>query len=242
MSGRAGANAREEILGRIERITGRRTAADVAESYARIDRGYLRRHHGERTLELFAERVADYRAAVRLVSAGELPGAVAEALAARAEALAARGEALAARAESPAARGESPAARGGGAFAVPSGLPDEWLAHVPPERIARDPSAAELDGLAGAVTGCAAAIAETGTIVLDHGPGQGPRALSLVPDYHLIVVTAGQVAADVPEALERLDPSRPLTFVSGPSATSDIELSRVEGVHGPRTLEVLLVP
>ncbi|MEU6034789.1 lactate utilization protein C [Actinomadura sp. NPDC047616] len=214
MSGRAGANAREEILGRIERVTGRRSAADAAESYGRIDRGYLRRHHGEKILELFAERVADYRAAVRLVSAGELPGAVAESL----------------------------AARGGGAFAVPSGLPDEWLARVPPERISREPSVAELDELAGAVTGCAAAIAETGTIVLDHGPGQGPRALSLVPDYHLIVVTADQVAADVPEALERLDPSRPLTFVSGPSATSDIELSRVEGVHGPRTLEVLLVP
>jgi len=221
MSGREGANARAEILGRIERITGRRTAADAAASYDRIDRGYARRHHGERILELFAERVADYRATVRLVSAGELPGAVAESLAARAE---------------------SPAVRGGGAFAVPSGLPDEWLAHVPPERIARDPAVADLDGLAGAVTGCAAAIAETGTIVLDHGPGQGPRALSLVPDYHLIVVTADQVAADVPEALERLGPSRPLTFVSGPSATSDIELSRVEGVHGPRTLEVLLVP
>ncbi|GLW63348.1 hypothetical protein Arub01_15920 [Actinomadura rubrobrunea] len=207
-------SARDEILGRIERVTGKRSAADVAASYARIDRGYRRRHHDGDVLALFAERVADYRAAVRLVPSDELPGAVAESL----------------------------AARGAGAFAVPSGLPDAWLARVPAERIARDPAPADLDGLAGAVTGCAAAIAETGTIVLDHGPGQGPRALSLVPDYHLIVVTADQVAADVPEALERLDPSRPLTFVSGPSATSDIELSRVEGVHGPRTLEVLLVP
>src|SRR5690606_15425246 len=90
-------------------------------------------------------------------------------------------------------------------------------------------------------TGCAAAIAETGTIVLDHGEAQGPRALSLVPDYHLIVVLAGQVAPDVTEALERLDPRRPLTFVSGPSATSDIELSRRGGGNGPRTLEVLVV-
>jgi L-lactate dehydrogenase complex protein LldG len=101
-------------------------------------------------------------------------------------------------------------------------------------------SPARLDGLAGVVTGCAVAIAETGTIVLDHGPGQGRRALSLVPDFHLVVVRADQVAADLADALARLDPRRPQTLISGPSATSDIELIRVEGVHGPRTLHVLL--
>jgi len=91
------------------------------------------------------------------------------------------------------------------------------------------------------ITGCAVAIAETGTIVLDAGEGQGRRALSLLPDYHLCVVGSDRIVGTIAEALERLEPRRPLTWISGPSATSDIELQRVEGVHGPRTLEVVIV-
>ncbi|HKN97315.1 MAG TPA: LUD domain-containing protein, partial [Pseudonocardiaceae bacterium] len=101
-------------------------------------------------------------------------------------------------------------------------------------------SLAELDQVGGVLTGCALVIAETGTIVLNGGPDQGRRALTLVPDYHLCVVLADQIVGIVPEAVASLDPSRPITFVSGPSATSDIEFDRVEGVHGPRTLDVII--
>ncbi|GII79031.1 hypothetical protein Sru01_40130 [Sphaerisporangium rufum] len=167
-----------------------------------------------RTAELFAARVRDYRATVHLVAPGGVPAAVAGAL----------------------------AGRGARRVVRPGGLPVEWPAGDGVEFLADEPplTAAELDAADGVLTGCAAAVAETGTIVLDAGAGQGRRALTLLPDYHLCVVRAGQIVPGVPEVLGRLDPARPLTWISGPSATSDIELDRVEGVHGPRTLEVIV--
>ena len=119
---------------------------------------------------------------------------------------------------------------------VAPGLP--WS--VPGQVVDSGFSASELDTFAAVVTGATLGIAETGTIVLTHGPGQGRRALSLVPDLHVCVIRAGDIVPDVPAAVRLLDPQRPQTWISGPSATSDIELTRVEGVHGPRTLHVII--
>ncbi|MER8188463.1 LUD domain-containing protein [Kitasatospora sp. NPDC094015] len=181
-----------------------------------VPRGYRRSHATGDLADLFAARVADYRASVVRCA----PPAVAATVRA------------------------TLAARGVRTVVVPEGFPPDWLPEAPGLRVRRDRpplTVQELDALDGAVTTAALAIAVTGTLVLDAGPGQGRRALTLVPDHHLCVVRASQIAADVPGALATLDPTRPLTFVSGPSATSDIELDRVEGVHGPRVLDVLLV-
>jgi L-lactate dehydrogenase complex protein LldG len=161
-------------------------------------------------VDLFAERVADYRATVVHCTPDGVSVAVAAAL------------------------------PEGARVAVPPGLPQEYvdgLAVVADDGL----SAHDLDAVDAVVTCCRVAIAETGTIVLDHAPDQGRRAITLVPDRHVCVVRSGQVVADVPDALAVLDPAHPLTWISGPSATSDIELDRVEGVHGPRVLHVIVV-
>jgi L-lactate dehydrogenase complex protein LldG len=160
---------------------------------------------------LFVERVSDYQATVR--EAADVAAVVAQVC----------------------------AEHGARRIAIPTALPDHWRP-TGLELIADDGlSARDLDALDGALTGCALAIAETGTIVLDGAARSGRRALTLVPDLHLCVVGRAQVLATVPDAIRALDGQRgPFTFVSGPSATSDIELDRVEGVHGPRRLEVLL--
>ena len=211
-------SARDEILARVRAATadvttpvGPRGATPVVEETS---------PGPGRSLDLFAENVADYRAEVLRVPADEVASVLASTL-----------------------RG-----RGLGSVVVPSGLDEGWraaLAEVVTVVGEGDAgSAANLDRVDAVVTASAVGIASTGTIVLDHGPDQGRRELTLVPDTHVCVIRADQVVHDVPEAVNRLggEPhrGRPLTWVSGPSATSDIELQRVEGVHGPRTLVVVL--
>jgi L-lactate dehydrogenase complex protein LldG len=218
-------SSREDVLGRIRKAIGDAPRPDVDQAYQDLPRPYLRAHHDparQDIVALFAERAADYRAVVERLPETEVPATVARVLRER-------------------ARDVQPTEPHEPGFAVPDGFPPEWVpAGITVVRDDPPLSAAQLDQLAGVVTGCAVAIAETGTIVLDHGPAQGRRALTLVPDFHLVIVRADQVSADLPDSFGRLDPARPQTLISGPSATSDIELIRVEGVHGPRTLHILV--
>jgi L-lactate dehydrogenase complex protein LldG len=133
------------------------------------------------------------------------------------------------------------AAADGRRLVVPAGIPPAWTTGL--HTITDEPllSNAELDATGGVLTGAAVAIAQTGTVILDATSDQGRRTITLLPDLHLCVVHAHQIVGTVAEALARLDPTRPLTWISGPSATSDIELNRIEGVHGPRNLHIFVV-
>jgi L-lactate dehydrogenase complex protein LldG len=204
--------ARDEILARL-----RGALADVPDAEATEDVAVARtyRYFSDDGPDVFAERLVDYRAQVHWTDPAGLASMVANLL----------------------------AERGAQRIAIPAGLPAAWLSESKVEFLPDDPplDVHTLDGVDGVITGCAVAVATTGTIILDAAADQGRRALTLVPDYHLCVVRTDQIVGVLPEAIARLDPSRPLTMISGPSATSDIELSRVEGVHGPRTLVVVLV-
>ncbi|MCA1729981.1 MAG: lactate utilization protein C [Actinobacteria bacterium] len=215
-------SAREEILWRICRAT-HDVPKDERPEDVPIERGYRKQDDAprEEIVERFAERAAEYESTVHRIREADLPRAIAEAC----------------------------ERRGVRRLVIPPGLPQEWI----PEDIETLRDAArprltneELDESDGVLTGCSLGISQTGTIVLDAGEGQGRRALTLLPDYHLCVVREDQVVGLVPEAFEKLEETvknegQAITFISGPSATSDIELNRVEGVHGPRTLEVLIV-
>ncbi|MFA4927770.1 MAG: LUD domain-containing protein [Patulibacter sp.] len=203
--------ARQEILDRA------RTALGPTPDVPPIPRDYRAGGAAGATgdadvVALFAERVADYRATVHRCSESDLPAVLARLAGSRSVVASPR-----------------------------------WARLLPGVAVTDDPplSVAALDAMDTAITGCALAIAETGTIVLDGTADSGRRALTLVPDHHVCVVHAHQVVASVPDAIGALEPTiaegRPVTFVSGPSATSDIELERVEGVHGPRRLDVVLL-
>jgi L-lactate dehydrogenase complex protein LldG len=220
-------SARDDILARVRTAT-----SDITtEPRLRAPLGHDSRAEGpldvsqrgtkSQVLELFVENVEDYRATVLRAADADVAGAIVTAL-------------------------RSAEVR---SVVVPAGLDPSWQAalgdafEVVPESEASSPQV--LDGLDAVVTACALGIGATGTIVLDHSGDQGRRELTLVPDTHVCVVRADQVVGDVPEAVTRLGAAphrgQPLTWISGPSATSDIELQRVEGVHGPRTLVVVLV-
>lgn len=211
---------REEILSRIREALQDVPAAEEPIQVV-VTRNYLRNDTAARPaiIERFIERVADYKVMVQHIEQAEL----AETIVARCMAREVR------------------------RLVVPSDLSRDWVPqNVECLRDLPSLSNEQLDTSDGVLTGCALGIASTGTIVLDGGPSQGRRVLTLLPDYHLCVIFEHQIVDLVPEAMTRLADTvlqrrRPLTFISGPSATSDIELNRVEGVHGPRTLEVLVV-
>ena len=216
-------SSKEAILGRIRSALVDVPDAETTDDIV-VDWTYGQRPAGaaDDMIGLFVERVEDYRAVVDRVSADALAGRIADVL------------------------GEHEVT----SVVIPAGAPTAWAETVGGRGIevrTDDPvlSHRELDATGGVVTASRVGIAETGTIVLDHDADQGRRALSLVPDLHVCVIGTDQVVSDVPEAVARLqasiDARQPLTWISGPSATSDIELNRVEGVHGPRTLHVLLV-
>ncbi len=210
-------DSRQEILSRIRGVHPRTNPEIAADAYAEIARTYNRGGplNAEQRIDLFEERLIEYDARVLRVTDSALPEAIASAI------------------------GE----RGAKRIAMPAGTPARWFASSLAVTEADQLTNLDLDKFDGILSACTVAIALTGTIVLQNAPAQGPRKLSLIPDYHLCVVFAEQVVETVSEAFDRLAATAtlPTTFISGPSATADIEMTRIKGVHGPRFLDVLIV-
>ena len=208
--------AREEILARIRQAQPQPPATSRTDEYVTMRRQYRQvgQLDAEHRIKLFEERLQDYDAAVWRCPADQISEVVARAM----------------------------AARGKKSLVAPASVPAAWLPRQFDFLRGDDFSRDQLDVSEGVLTGCAVAIAITGSIILQHQPGWGRRVVTLIPDYHLCVVFASQVVETVPEAIRQFEPASkfPITTISGPSATADIEMSRVKGVHGPRHLDVIL--
>ena len=210
-------NSREEILRRVRAANGASTKEAAYAAWNEVSRSYKREGvlQSEQVLELLEDRLRDYEATVHRCGPEGVAAAVAGLL----------------------------SGRGKRRLVVPAGVRPEWLPSGFEFRIDTGLSAVELDGFDGVLTGSTVAIAETGTVVLQNAAGQGRRAVTLVPDYHLCLVRAEDVVETVPQAMDRLRMTSGLTttLISGPSATADIEMTRIKGVHGPRHFDVILI-
>jgi len=214
----ATASSRQQVLDRIRAATrsSAGSAEQVARSYASLRRDYIRQGMlpAESRIELMLERLREYDAEVTECAPEDLQITIAAQL----------------------------LAGGRRSFVAPAGLPQEWLAPQFAWKIDHDLPTAEIESVEGVVTTCFCAVADSGTIVLHHSPSEGRRVLSLLPDWHLCILRASQIVQTLPEYFSLCEqPPSLVTWISGPSATADIEMTRIKGVHGPRFLHVILV-
>ncbi len=214
----ATASARQQILSRIRAATRNSTssAGQASDLYANLGRGYIRQGAlpAESRIELMLERLREYDAEVTECAPDDLPATIATQL----------------------------LASGRKSFVAPAGLQKDWLAPQFAWKVDHDLPTAEIEQVEGVLTTCFCAVADSGTIVLHHSQSEGRRVLSLLPDWHLCILRASQIVETLPEYFSRCRQApRLVTWISGPSATADIEMTRIKGVHGPRFLHVILV-
>jgi L-lactate dehydrogenase complex protein LldG len=210
------ASSRQTVLNRVRSTTGSVAPDAIAANYAALPRDYIRRGAmtREACLQRMIERLREYDAEVVEAAPEQLPSAIAVQL----------------------------AASGKRVFVAPAGLPAEWLVPGFDWKVDNGLSIAEIEAAEGVVTAASWAVADSGTIALHHSPTEGRRVLSLLPDWHLCILKASQVVETLPEYFDRCPhPPALATYISGPSATADIEMTRIKGVHGPRFLHVILV-